>query len=428
MVPANLRADRPTAAAGLRTTRWSGFPLLGVCLLLLVPYAHAQTSRQVRRELERLQAEGRPVHPEDFQRPAVPPDDNGAALLLDAAERLPELDEGEEWALWTFDDPQDEEERRAQLPLLEKLIAARAAPLAQACEAAFRPNLQFSLDFSQGMRIDLPQVAACNELAKLLWLQASLRAQAGDSSQALHGLEATLRMARGLLEEPVLISHLVGIAVLGGSLETLREVVAMQPPGPSEAERLCALLATLDLPGSFERSLDGERCLGLRSFVEIVDEEIAKVERKGDVELAALRAHFDRDRLHYLDFLRDATALLQTPIAGRVARLVALQNETAERCKQQLLPVSGLMMPFLSGAAQSNINAQTELAMARAALGVLARAAETGTPPMQLEAHDIDVRNGQPFGIKLKGRGIVVHAQLVDGDDWAPSDWVLPLH
>ncbi len=419
-------------------SRRSKAPILGLCFLLLTA-AHAQetrSQRQLAAELRRLEAENAPLLPEDLERARPPVQDNAAARLIDAHARLPELNDEEQDALDAFtrgeswQEPADPEIWRAQLPAVERLLKVRKEALDVALQALARPALQFPLRFADGPNMDLPHLLVCQDLAELFEARALLLARSGDLAGAAAHVEASWRLARGLENEPGMISHLVMIGLLGKGALTLRQIAALGPLPAEDIARLQELLAGFALEAGPARTLEAERCLGLIAFANIVEAEIAKAEAQAEAELTLLRAHFDRDKLLFLQYFAQALTAWQQPYEQRMTALQHIEEETAETCKRDKYVLTGLLMPVLSRFAESQAKAQTELAMARTALELMLVAAERGSYPLVFETSSElhDARTGQPFGYKRRGKTARLFAQPADGLDWQPSDWVLSGH
>lgn len=428
----SLASSVPSSPLARGTTLVARLPVLTLCALLLAPAVAQGPRADVAAELRRLERAGAPLLPEDLERPALAAQDNGADAFLAAFEKLPEMDWEKEDALEAFtrDDnfgPAAEDDWRRAQPAIEELLAARNEALDAAVEACAQPALRFPIELALGLKARLGHLSPCQHLSELLTARALLRARTGDVPGALRDAEAGLRIAGALQDEPFLVSHLVMIAVVGRWTTVLREVCAAEVPQPEELGRLREAAAALDPGPSLQRALDGERVWGLRAFAEAVDKEIASAEEAGGVELTALERHFAKDKRLYLSFHREARALLEEPYDACVAALDSLQKEVAATCRDQKLPMTGLLLPGLSRAVDSHAKLRTELTMLGTALDLLSGAAETGRYALDLPGEPRDVQSGELLRCKHKGLRIELYAPGLERAEWTPDPWVLPL-
>jgi len=116
-------------------------------------------------------------------------------------------------------------------------------------------------DPDRGMySILLPHVAELRLLAKMLAIDFRRALDEGDETMALHDIEAIIGIARHLRETPVLINHLVSLAITQMALDRVIESLPT-PNGKGldqELDRLAATLETIE-DEHFRLQLHGER-------------------------------------------------------------------------------------------------------------------------------------------------------------------------
>jgi len=93
----------------------------------------------------------------------------------------------------------------------------------------------YHVDLSKGYEAELSHLAALRSMARLLSRDAALRVRAGDLEGALENYRAIVGLSETLVEEPIIISQLVRIAMTGVMFESMGSLL---PPGqvsPDEA-------------------------------------------------------------------------------------------------------------------------------------------------------------------------------------------------
>ena len=132
-------------------------------------------------------------------------------------------------------------------------------------EAASCPLSRFPVqyDFEDPYSILLPHLARLKALANVLSIRAIARLEAGQSRAALEDVKLGLRVADSIKEEPILISHLVRVAVLSITLSPVKEGLARQAWSEVELASLQKQLGTIDLLSEYQRVMRGERAMHL---------------------------------------------------------------------------------------------------------------------------------------------------------------------
>jgi hypothetical protein len=215
-----------------RKRRWTpwrvfflAFTLLVVLAVLLVTFAGVRFSMlagaRIEAQLTAMREAGEPATPEELEEHyRLPPDvEDTTALWMEAvapldkpafaadAEGLPIVGRpdaeipppGEPWE---------------DLEAVEKLLAKYRASLElmhQAAEAG--GAARYPVGFHQGMDMPMFHSFELREGARLLSLEAHVRAHRGDPAGAARSIRAILTLARSLKREPTLLSLLVRIAV-----------------------------------------------------------------------------------------------------------------------------------------------------------------------------------------------------------------------
>ena len=157
-------------------------------------------------------------------------------------------------------------------PAVADLLARHAELLETIRRAADLPACRFERDWTRpSIDMLLPEVQACRGEARLLALATRREAADGRHAVALADVVRIGRIGRQVGAEPLLISHLVGVALDAVALEVLTEILPRLGPGDA---------ALLDAPGlrdlvssapTLARALTGEEAFGLSTFADFSD-------------------------------------------------------------------------------------------------------------------------------------------------------------
>src|SRR5262249_36385389 len=138
------------------------------------------------------------------------------------------------------------EDRLSQLPqevqLDEALTADLRAELEKVAEARTearkladlrygRHDIAWAKDYFSTL---FPHVQDCREVARLLQLDAVLRAQEGDADGAILSARATLNAGRSISTEPLIISQLVRFACEMIAVRSMERTLAQGQPSETE--------------------------------------------------------------------------------------------------------------------------------------------------------------------------------------------------
>ena len=133
--------------------------------------------------------------------------------------------------------------------------------------AAARPLSRFPIQYSHepNWGILLPHLARMKGLSTLLSVHATASLAAGRSADAFNDLQLGLRFSDSIRNEPILIDHLVRIAVLYIDLQTLREGLLRHAWSDAQLSQLQAQLASIDILAEYQLAMRGERACSLEA-------------------------------------------------------------------------------------------------------------------------------------------------------------------
>ena len=125
--------------------------------------------------------------------------------------------------------------------------------------ASERPAAVFSIHPERDMAARMEMFMVIRSMAQTALLHALASLQAGNSSNALTDVRFMFRLGEALRGEPMLISHLVRIAILNLALQPVRRGLAEHRWSAAQLQELQGLLSSGDLLGDYGRMMRGER-------------------------------------------------------------------------------------------------------------------------------------------------------------------------
>jgi hypothetical protein len=157
--------------------------------------------------------------------------------------------------------------RQPQTPAQDVLTAlSKYDPAIEELRAASKlPYSRFPIDYAKDdpATILLPELAAMKRPVQVLQLRATAGLQDGQSQKALDDVKLMLHLTQSLRSEPILISHLVRIAMTDIALQPIYEGLARREWSDAQLAELNAELAKLDFLADYEFSMRGEMILGI---------------------------------------------------------------------------------------------------------------------------------------------------------------------
>lgn len=233
----------------------------------------ANAARMVEAELDKIRAAGEPIDPEDLDSFYRIPEKQANATRLwvvivnalesesfrQSAQDLPIVGSGPE--IPPVGEPWE------QLEAVEEFLELYQDEMNSIHEAvALGGYARFDRDFGQGISMLLPNVQGVRSAARMLVLEARVAAHRGDServTRAVHGLFAT---CNSVAEDPITISHLVRVAIAGIAAQELEVALESVELSSDELAILRSDVQAMDLQRGLERSLMGERVVGMLAY------------------------------------------------------------------------------------------------------------------------------------------------------------------
>ena len=227
--------------------------------LLILDNAVAAEARAMRVEAAAMMQAALP--------PAVADAENAARLHMQAIAAIAAAPD-----LTAADGPLGQTDPAVASPAVGAFLARHAGLLDTIRRAADLPGCRFQRDWTRpGVGMILTEVQASRNEARLLALAAKREAADGRPAAALADAVRIGRIGRQVGSEPILISHLVGIAIDGTALSVVAEILPTLTRADAPLLDDPALRDLVASTPSLVRAINGEEAFGLSIFANFAD-------------------------------------------------------------------------------------------------------------------------------------------------------------
>jgi len=260
------------------------FATVVLVLLVLVVTSSVHSKNAVDRYKDQLRAAGEKLDLKDVLPPHADPDKNGRELFIQAEASLPKagilatnwpsgmrmvapgkaIVGSQQADIW--DDILHYTNSWADLDQELQMETATVDLLRQASE---RPQLDFELDYNQGVTLLLPHLSKMKEATVLLSASALANLHRGDSATAATNLHTILVILDRWKDEPLLISQLVRIAMAQITFTAQWDYLQSTNLSDQQLAMLERDWTNLQLIAPMERSLVMERVWGTRTIEQL---------------------------------------------------------------------------------------------------------------------------------------------------------------
>ncbi|MEI8368905.1 MAG: hypothetical protein WCJ31_10790 [Planctomycetia bacterium] len=227
--------------------------------LLILDNAVAAEARAMRVEAAAIMQTALP--------PAVADAENAAILHAQAAAALAAAPD-----LTAADGPLGQTDPDVASPAVGALLARHAGLLDTIRRAADMPACRFPRDWTRpSIDMLLAEVQSCRNEGRLLALAARHEAATGKPAAALADAVRLGRIGRQVGSEPILISHLVGIAIDATALSVVADILPTLTPADAPLLDDPALRDLVASTPSLVRAINGEEAFGISIFANFAD-------------------------------------------------------------------------------------------------------------------------------------------------------------
>ena len=406
--------------------------LLALPLLALVAWDYL-SQRLADQELARLKASGSPVTIAELEAfYALPPGaDDVTRLWLSGSAGLATKTYVKSLPIVGDDDADIPPPGKpwADLKEAQRLLVKCQPELALLHDAAARGGAaRYPTNFKAGTAMLLVHIQQLRSVARLLDLEARVKAHEGDAQGAAESIHALFKLAGSLEHEPTLISQLVRIAIDGVGRQTLEELLPHTAFGDGDLAFLQADLLATDYEAAMVRTLQSERALSLEHFRDPGN-------LGSGVSSLTWRLTRGQDLRKFLSVMEQSIDIASQPAkASRAAMdefersLTKANSSVVHRARYPL--TSLIFDPHTTfawnvrGTAASRI-AATALAVQRhrRTHGALPKLLQDLSPEL-LSSIPTDPFDGQPLRYAVRGAGFVVYSIGENGkDDGGKGDY-----
>ena len=273
-------------------------------------------------------------------------------------------------------------------------------------EAAKLPGSRFPLEYDNDnpAAILLPHLASLRICSQTLALRATAELQNDQSGKALDDVKLSLRLVESVRNEPLLISHLVRLAILQISVQPIYEGLAAHRWSDAQLIALEAELAKLNYLADYKLVMRGEMILFQHGLIDYLRHHPEKVITSFGVDAYDSEAprwqqslcHLIPSGWFYQNELSCARLMVQfyIPLADTnrqtISPAMAHQADAAIESDRSHLNaynvLENLLLPALSSAARKFAYAQTSADLARTAITLERCRLAHGEFPEKLEA------------------------------------------
>jgi hypothetical protein len=317
----------------------------------------------VRARLEQLRAAGEPLTPDDladvYRLPPSLPD--SSRFWLSAIEPL----DGEAFvAAWRerrLDEVLDGKVPRPgepwpQLADARELLAQYAPSLRALHDAAAdQGGVRYPMRFDDGIAMLLPHTQRMRGAARLLALEAQVKAHEGDAAGSAAAIHAGFAAARTLEHDPILVVLLVRINCEELARNQIEQLLSKVEFSDADVARLRSDLRQARYQASLLRAMQGERVIGLAT-IRNPAQALAEPDTNlgGDAPLGGLRLFRGNDTRCYLECMELVVDQAKLPPPQALAGMKRIDADVAARMGGGSMtarirnPLTNLLVPALS--------------------------------------------------------------------------------
>ena len=257
--------------AGVTTARAAQWPVVGLFALAILAKAVSFGTLLILDNAVAAEARAMRVEAAAMMQAALPPavaDAENAAILHAQAAAAFAAATDLKAADGLFNAPAID----AASPAVGALLARHAGLLDTIRRAADMPACRFPRDWTRpSIDMLLAEVQSCRNEGRLLAIAARHEAATGKPAAALADAVRLGRIGRQVGSEPILISHLVGIALDAMALSVVAEILPTLTPADAPLLDDPALRDLVASTPSLVRAINGEEAFGLSTFANFAD-------------------------------------------------------------------------------------------------------------------------------------------------------------
>lgn len=316
-------------------------------------------------------------------------------------------------------------------------LAALGPVLAEARSMADLPRGRFPVKpTSPLLAMPPPHIAAIRVATHPLVLDAVLRSADGDPDGSIDDVRAMLNVARSVGDEPIAVSQMVRMVLVGNALSTLQRVLAQGEPSDDALRRLDVILADEARQPVLEWAMLGERAGAFQTLDDLANGRVrlgallAMIGARGlPPGLILPRSVYEYNSAILLDSTNEAVAISRRPIRQQPPLWAAWEGRLMGWLSGPLQLWATAPGRFLIPSARHQANRWFEYSAELAAARVLVAAeryrrrhrdwpaSQADLVPDLLEAPLDDPLGPGPILLRRDADGLLVYSVGPDGQD-----------
>jgi len=175
-------------------------------------------------------------------------------------------------------------------------VTSVVAPELKQIAADTTMGSRYPSDLRKGFAVELPHLSQLREMGRQLALDSLHWTLANDPRKAEESVGAMIPLANSLSEEPLLISQLVRIAILGIAYGTSEDIMNRSVPADADLSRLDQVFAGAVPPVQermmLDRAMIGEATIGLRSVASLEALDVSDLGQNSALHLSGTAVLF----------------------------------------------------------------------------------------------------------------------------------------
>jgi len=284
-------------------------------------------------------------------------------------------------------------------------------------------NCDRGLDYSEGIELQMPQLAQLRTLSRIVLAQAKIAADSADYKRALELCLSTHKASPHIADVGVLVSYLVGISINSMANQCIMDILPQISDNPDMliwlknqiydvSERFPSLKVSLngDLR-TCSQDIKKEKAEYLLEMAgDDIPEDIRQIIRDGD------EAFFKANREYFLEYLSACLTAVDLPYPQSYEQLEKLAKKPAiDSKKNPNLIVATFITPALSRIVCLDLKTRTQFNAVKTALELYIAKAKTGQLPDALpEDMPKDLFSGEDFKYEKTDDGFILRCQGKD--------------
>ena len=297
------------------------------------------------------------------------------------------------------------------------------------------PQARFPLAYGKGAAMPFPQMDPLMKLGKLFGLRAEAELQAGNTAAAFEDTITSLRMARAVSREPLIISLLVQISLQQTAMQVIWEGLDAHKWTDAQLQTLQQELARADFATGLDIALRGERAAMNETIIGVINDPASLTGLTGDASDTPVMQHIPsgfvyKNLLELNRFYEQHVFSVVDPATHRFYPNIARKEEDALMRDISHLSISKVLeritMPAISSVFTKAAYAQVTTDQALIACAIERHRLATGAcpddlaklTPAFLEQIPVDALDGAPMHYRANPDGTyLLYSNGWDGKD-----------